>query len=770
MAIAYRGGFTDGGAANPTGTINVSLAGSNATANDVAILTIYSRDGTTPKPFGTVTGWTQLQKANTANGGEMYVGWRLITAADVTNGYAGSWAPTTDANATTGITVAVFSGVNTSSPIRTSATPVAGGASNVPDPPSVNITSGDTVVCMYGKMDDDGGTHTAPSTPGSFVLGPQWSTTSGTDGCSGTAYLLAYASTSCDPGVFTTASGGLSTYWYACTLALIPATATTWEGSFTCDGISAVTVVGASDYSTFGNTAAGSGSYADCHDIKWVARYQLTESAAVSKLRAYISNGASACAAKAVIYSDNAGEPDALQGAAGTEVAFGASQAVGWVELPFGTPIGLTPGWYWLGIHGNASATTLDLKNDSTTLGTSAWNGDTYSDGPTATFGAHTNDTRRNCLYAVYRLAAATWEGSFTVDGISAVGVVGSVTQAVWEGSFTVDGISAVAIAGAKAEAVWEGSFTCDGVSTVAIAPFVTQAIWEGAFSVEGVSSVAIAAGLLNATWEGSFACDGISAVAIVASPVQATWEGSFSCEAVSAVAILATKSEAVWEGAFSCEGVSTVTVAASKTEAVWEGSFTCDGVTAVAVVATAAQAVWEGAFTCDGVTVVTVTPTPTEAVWQGSFTCDGISAVVVVGGKVGGVTTHEGSFTCDGLSGVVITPTAAEAVWEGSFVCDGVSVVSVVVTPTQAAWEASFTVDAISAVAIIGGEVGGTTTWEGAFACDGTTAVAILLRVPDVDLAFHLEHSAWSGHLMPPRWTTTAQRAAWSGALRKDQ
>lgn len=350
-------------------------------------------------------------------------------------------------------------------------------------------------------------------------------------------------------------------------------------------------------------------------------------------------------------------------------------------------------------------------------------------------------------LFALRAASGATWEGSFSCDGISAVTAAATPVQAVWEGSLTCDGISSVTIVETSAN-TWEGSFACDGISAVTAVGAAAQAIWEASFSCEGTTSVAITAGLTHAIWEGSFACDGVTTVAAIASPAQAIWEASFTCDGVSAITAVGYKTGVTtWEGAFTCDGVSAATAVGGKTEAVWEASFTCDSISAVAIVGAKTEAVWEGSVSCEAVSAVVVSAGAIQAVWEASLTCDGVSAVTAVGGKVG-VTTWEGSFTCDGISAVVVAGSKTEAtwegsfscdgvsavvavagltqaIWEGSFTCDGVSAVAVVGAVTQATWEASFTVDATSAVTIVGGEAG--VTWEGSFTCDSVSAVTVV-------------------------------------------
>jgi hypothetical protein len=263
VASGYRGGYTDGGAANPTGTINISNHAS-AAKGDVAIVQIYSRSSS--KDFGTISGPTAITgyPASTANGGKVWLGYKVLTATDITNGYLGTWAPTTLSNATTGVSVAGFSGVKASAPVSAQATPVAGGASD-PNPPALVATSGYCLVVCFGTMDQNDGV----TAPANFTLttAANWSTTAGSDGSAGMAYDLdGGTGSSVDPAVFATTTDA---YWYAGHIALAPQPAPAVTSldvtSGSENGGTAVTITGTSFYGvvpasgvTFGGTAATS--------------------------------------------------------------------------------------------------------------------------------------------------------------------------------------------------------------------------------------------------------------------------------------------------------------------------------------------------------------------------------------------------------------------------------------------------------------------------------------------------------------------------------
>ena len=266
MAIGYRGSYDNAGAANTNGSnLNFSLSGTSAALGDVAIACIYSRAST--KTVTSVSNVTQVsgQYVSTANGGMIWLGQKVLLAADITNDYFGTYTLNSVSNGTVGYSVMVFSGVHGTTPIDRTATPVAGGASNIPNPPAVTHTAGSTIVTAFGKMDDSAASVTAP-TNYTTATTAWWDATLGTDGTSGLAYYLNVSGTSEDPGTWTTASGGLSTYWYACTISLspqpAPAVTSLSVSSGSQLGGTAVTITGTAFYGatgvTFGGTAATS--------------------------------------------------------------------------------------------------------------------------------------------------------------------------------------------------------------------------------------------------------------------------------------------------------------------------------------------------------------------------------------------------------------------------------------------------------------------------------------------------------------------------------
>jgi subtilisin family serine protease len=157
--------------------------------------------------------------------------------------------------------------------------------------------------------------------------------------------------------------------------------------------------------STFGTTTVGAlrdgGMFSN---YKIVHAATLTAAGSVTKLSLYAVPGAaspSPQSLKAVIYSDSGGSPGALV-ATGTEVTYnGAVNGSGWFELPFATPVALTPGTYWLGFITGSNTEGLGYAYE-TVAGSRAYNANSYSSGPTNPFGAASKDSEQASIYATY--------------------------------------------------------------------------------------------------------------------------------------------------------------------------------------------------------------------------------------------------------------------------------------------------------------------------------------------------------------------------------
>ena len=103
---------------------------------------------------------------------------------------------------------------------------------------------------------------------------------------------------------------------------------------------------------------------------------------------------------KGVIYSDQGGSPGTLLGVT-SQLTFLSTNAAGWYDMPFATPIALQPGTYWIGIiSGNANHVAGFRWNNVS--GARGYNANTYSSGPSTSFGTATLDSEQMAIYATY--------------------------------------------------------------------------------------------------------------------------------------------------------------------------------------------------------------------------------------------------------------------------------------------------------------------------------------------------------------------------------
>ena len=88
--------------------------------------------------------------------------------------------------------------------------------------------------------------------------------------------------------------------------------------------------------------------------------------------------------------------------ATGTEVVYrGNVNGSGWFELPFASPVVLSPGTYWLGFITGESTEGIGYAYDSV-ANSRAYNANAYAKGPTNPFGAATKDSEQASIYATY--------------------------------------------------------------------------------------------------------------------------------------------------------------------------------------------------------------------------------------------------------------------------------------------------------------------------------------------------------------------------------
>src|ERR1700739_801201 len=119
---------------------------------------------------------------------------------------------------------------------------------------------------------------------------------------------------------------------------------------------------------TFGKTAVGGSSDYFGLERKPVNRYPLPEAGTVSKLSVYLAPAGTAGeqVLRGVIYSDNAGKPEALLGVS-EQLTFKSTNAAGWYALPFAAGIKLAAGNYWIGVITGATQKVAGFRYSSVT-------------------------------------------------------------------------------------------------------------------------------------------------------------------------------------------------------------------------------------------------------------------------------------------------------------------------------------------------------------------------------------------------------------------
>src|ERR1035438_5722061 len=86
---------------------------------------------------------------------------------------------------------------------------------------------------------------------------------------------------------------------------------------------------------------------------------------------------------------------------------FASSNAAGWYDLPFPSPIALPPGTYWMGvISGNAKNIAAFRWNSVSQM--RALNTNAYTSGPSNPFGTATIDSEQISIYASYTTQSPT--------------------------------------------------------------------------------------------------------------------------------------------------------------------------------------------------------------------------------------------------------------------------------------------------------------------------------------------------------------------------
>jgi hypothetical protein len=184
---------------------------------------------------------------------------------------------------------------------------------------------------------------------------------------------------------------------------------------------------------TFGKTTNGTGQSQSSTDRKKVSSAVPASSGTATSITIRGRITAENTVIKGVIYSDNAGVPDALL-AVSDEITVNSTTEQDWTgALTGGDQISITSGTtYWVGwIQQDPGTGFFEISRDSTT-GLSQTNTDTYSDGPTNPFGTPTAEAGPVDVFVTYTEPTGGGGTEPLVRGATgASGATGSVTVAV---------------------------------------------------------------------------------------------------------------------------------------------------------------------------------------------------------------------------------------------------------------------------------------------------------------------------------------------------
>jgi hypothetical protein len=187
---------------------------------------------------------------------------------------------------------------------------------------------------------------------------------------------------------------------------------------------------------TFGySDLTGAFSFSFIANEKRAFKFAMLEGGDITKLSIYLGGGAVANHITGLVYADSAGAP-AAKLKEGDEITVAISQALGWVDLTFATPLTVASARdLWLGYIIESSNGSARYVN----VGTQAVNGDTYAGGATDPFGSTGADpTHQFLIYATYTPATGSVPANTslpTITGTAAVGATLTGTLGGWTGA-----------------------------------------------------------------------------------------------------------------------------------------------------------------------------------------------------------------------------------------------------------------------------------------------------------------------------------------------
>jgi WD40 repeat protein len=158
----------------------------------------------------------------------------------------------------------------------------------------------------------------------------------------------------------------------------------------------------AAGLATFGKSSVGGSVDVFASERKRVNRYALPEAGSATKLTIYLQPTATSGqqVLKGVIYSDASGRPQALLGVS-EQLTVKSTNAAGWYDMKFATPVQLAAGNYWIGVITGVTSYVTAFRYESI-ANSRDYNNNAYASGPTNPFGSVTTNAEQMSLYATY--------------------------------------------------------------------------------------------------------------------------------------------------------------------------------------------------------------------------------------------------------------------------------------------------------------------------------------------------------------------------------
>lgn len=159
---------------------------------------------------------------------------------------------------------------------------------------------------------------------------------------------------------------------------------------------------------TFGLTSIGANSDMMVPDRKRATQATLQFTCTVYKLTMYLAptSVSGQEIMQGILYGDQGGSPGALLGVTNA-FTFSSTNAAGWYDMQFPSPITLSPGTYWLGVLSGNTDHVAGFRWNSVS-NSRALNSNLYASGPSDPFGSATLDSEQMSIYASYTTQSPT--------------------------------------------------------------------------------------------------------------------------------------------------------------------------------------------------------------------------------------------------------------------------------------------------------------------------------------------------------------------------